>query len=299
MVHIYPTCPVCSDLSIYKALVAKDYTVSKQLFEIWQCTHCGLRFTQGIPVEEEIGQYYKSAEYISHSDTSKGFINRIYHRVRQHTLKSKRKLIESAAASSSGKRLLDLGAGTGIFVHHMQQHGWQVTGVEPDEEARNNASALYNIELHPKEYFFSSVKPGSFDVITMWHVLEHVHRLHEYAEKLRSSLSPDGVLLIAVPNYTSHDADVYGQYWAAYDVPRHLYHFSPASMRTLLKKHGLTLQSVKPMWFDSVYVSLLSEKYKTGRSSLVKGSWNGFMSNAKALFNKERCSSLVYVIKRS
>jgi 2-polyprenyl-3-methyl-5-hydroxy-6-metoxy-1,4-benzoquinol methylase len=297
MVHLYTTCPVCADVSIYKALVVKDHTVSQQSFEIWQCTHCGLRFTQGIPRENEIGQYYKSAEYISHSDTSKGLINSMYHRVRQHTLKSKRKLIGSAG-HFTGKHLLDLGAGTGIFADYMQQHGWQVTGIEPDEEARANAAKLYNMQLHPKEYFFSGTKPGNFDVITMWHVLEHVHRLHEYIERLKLCLKKNGALIIAVPNYTSYDAEVYREYWAAYDVPRHLYHFSPASMRTLLKKHGLTLKTIKPMWFDSVYVSLLSEKYKTGKSSLIKGSWNGFMSNANALFKKERCSSLVYIISK-
>src|SRR5262245_49519913 len=138
MAQIYQKCPVCGEFSIYKCLTAKDYTVTREVFEIWECTQCTLRFTQNIPSEEEIGRYYKSSEYISHSDTNKGLINRIYHRVRQHTLKSKKKLIESAVRSQ-GKRLLDMGAGTGVFAGYMQQQGWQVTGIEPDEDARKNA----------------------------------------------------------------------------------------------------------------------------------------------------------------
>jgi 2-polyprenyl-3-methyl-5-hydroxy-6-metoxy-1,4-benzoquinol methylase len=295
MVQTYKKCPVCGEFSIYKSLAAKDYTVSGQSFEIWECTYCTLRFTQDIPSEDAIGQYYKSAAYISHSDTSKGLINNIYHSVRRHTLKTKRRLIESAY-HSKGRSLLDMGAGTGVFARYMQHYEWDITGIEPDEDARKNALEINAVQLFPKEYFFTGLQPGSFDVITMWHVLEHVHRLPEYIEQLKKLLKPKGILIIAVPNYTSYDAAVYREHWAAYDVPRHLYHFSPASMRTLLSRHELVLQSIKPMWFDSVYVSLLSEQYKTGKKSLLKGSWNGIISNCKALFKKERCSSLIYII---
>ena len=159
----------------------------------------------------------------------------------------------------------------------------------------------------PRSYIILSLQPtaalfeqadASQDVITLWHVLEHVHQLHDYLQQIKKILRPGGCLFIAVPNYTSYDATVYREFWAAYDVPSHLYHFSPAAMRQLLQKHQLVLKKIRPMWFDSFYVSLLSEKYKTGTGSLLKGGWNGFLSNWKALLQKERCSSLIYIITK-
>jgi 2-polyprenyl-3-methyl-5-hydroxy-6-metoxy-1,4-benzoquinol methylase len=287
-------CPVCGATTIKKVLTAKDHTVSQREFEIWECSNCTLRFTQNIPGEQEIAAFYQSENYISHSDTSKGIVNRLYHMVRKRTLKSKRKLIESCSNRNSGN-LLDIGAGTGAFLHHMQEHQWQVTGLEPDPAARERALSLYALNLLSPDHLFH-IGEKSMDVITMWHVLEHVHRLHEYMEQLKKILQPGGLLFIAVPNYTSRDAASYGASWAAWDVPRHLYHFSPSSMEQLVKKHGLQLQAVKPMWFDSFYVSLLSEKYKTGKSSLIKGGFAGLLSNLSAMSDRRRCSSLIYII---
>jgi 2-polyprenyl-3-methyl-5-hydroxy-6-metoxy-1,4-benzoquinol methylase len=276
-------------------LSSKDYTVSQQTFEIWECDRCTVRFTQDIPPQHEIGRYYQSENYISHSNTNKGLVNRLYHRVRQHSLNSKRKLIKSYANAESMPRLLDVGCGIGAFMDHMRQHGWLVEGVEPSEAARDKASKQFGLFVYPPDQFFEP-NFGTFDVITMWHVLEHVHLLNEYLHRLKELLRNQGTLFIAVPNYTCYDAAVYKDYWAAYDVPRHLYHFSPASMRLLLDKHGLQLKAVKPMWFDSFYVSMLSEKYKNGKESVVKGGVIGSLSNLNAFFSKERCSSLIYVI---
>jgi 2-polyprenyl-3-methyl-5-hydroxy-6-metoxy-1,4-benzoquinol methylase len=290
----HTSCPACGGATIHKALTAKDHTVSQRDFEIWECGSCSLRFTQNIPAEQEIAGYYQSENYISHSDTSKGIVNRLYHMVRKRTLKTKRKLIESYSGRNSGQ-LLDVGAGTGAFLHHMQEHQWQVTGLEPDPATRERALSLYQLNLLSPDHLFH-IPEKTMDVITMWHVLEHLHRLHEYLEQLKKILKPGGLLFIAVPNYTSRDAATYGASWAAYDVPRHLYHFSPASMEQLVKKHGMQLQSIKPMWFDSFYISMLSEKYKTGRSNLVKGGFSGLLSNFSAVRDRRRCSSLIYII---
>ena len=288
---VYNSCPLCDNQNIYKVLSAKDYTVSAENFEIWECGNCSLRFTQNIPDAQHIGKYYKSEDYISHSDTKKGFINSLYHSVRKRTLQQKRNLVESFTNKSAGN-ILDIGAGTGAFLNAMS--GWNCSGTEPEENARNKAKELYGIDLKNAEALFS-LPVSSFDAITMWHVLEHVHQLHENISQFKNLLKEDGKLFIAVPNYTSEDAKIYGQYWAAYDVPRHLYHFSPKSMKTLLNEHGLELKNVKPMWFDSVYVSLLSEKYKTGKSNIVKAFMNGMKSNLKALSNKSKCSSVIYI----
>ncbi|HEY8896289.1 MAG TPA: class I SAM-dependent methyltransferase [Niastella sp.] len=291
----YTTCPACDSSGIHHVLASKDHTVSKKTFEIWECSRCTLRFTQDVPKQEDIAAYYQSENYISHSNTSKGLVNRLYHRVREHSLKTKRKLVQSYCNAGSMPRLLDVGCGIGSFMGHMRQHGWLVEGIEPSEEARKKANEEYGLFVYPPEQFFDKTL-GDFDIITMWHVLEHVHLLNEYMDRLKELLRPQGTLFIAVPNYTSYDAKAYKENWAAYDVPRHLYHFSPESMRLLLEKHGLKLKTIKPMWFDSFYVSMLSEKHKTGKESVLKGGMMGSLSNLNTLLHKEQCSSLIYVI---
>ncbi|HEY8657411.1 MAG TPA: class I SAM-dependent methyltransferase [Hanamia sp.] len=290
---VYDSCPNCGDKNIILVFSAKDYTVSGERFEIWECKNCTQRFTQNIPGKEEIGKYYQSENYISHSDTSKGLINYIYHKVRKRTLAQKRKLIENATGKKTGK-ILDVGCGTGAFLHAMANAKWNITGLEPDSKAREKALELYGLQLEQIEKFYS-LPVQTFDAITMWHVLEHVHDLHDYINQLKKLLKPGGKLFIAVPNYTSYDAAIYKEFWAAYDVPRHLYHFSPESMKKLLNTHGLKIEMEKPMWYDSVYVSMLSEQYKTGRPHPVKALISGLISNFKTLAKKRKCSSVIYV----
>ena len=215
----YTSCPICSRQEIHAELKAKDYTVSEEEFEIWECDNCSLRFTQGIPMEEEIGKYYQSESYISHSNTKKGLFSTAYQLVRRYALKMKKTLIERDAGIKGG-RLLDIGCGTGEFLDIMQQGGWKVKGLEPDEGARAQAQKLIGDHVYEPDQLFQESAP-TYDVITMWHVLEHVHELQAYVKKIREILSPDGTLFIAVPNYQSKDADTYQEHWAAYDVTRH------------------------------------------------------------------------------
>lgn len=288
-------CPACDSTNIRLVFDCTDHTVSAQKFGIWQCAHCSLRFTQDIPPPNEIGKYYKSENYISHTETNKGIINWLYLHVRTFTLALKRRFIENETGMKQGA-LLDIGAGAGAFTNYMHQHGWNVEGVEPDKSAIERASQQYGLSLRSSSDLFS-LAHHSFDVITMWHVLEHVHELHEYIDQAIQLLKANGRLFIGVPNYTSFDADHYGQAWAAYDVPRHLYHFSPAAMQDLMHRHKCVIEKMQPMWFDSFYVSMLSEKYKTGRASIIKGFWFGLKSNFKALSNKRKASSIIYVVK--
>lgn len=291
----YNACPLCGSGNIHKVITAKDHTVSGETFDIYHCGHCGGRFTQHVPGSAEIGRYYQSQEYISHSETKKGVVNRLYHSVRKITMRSKQNWVKAATGLKTGT-LLDIGCGTGAFLHYMKQIGWDVTGLEPDDIARNNAKTLYGIEPLPSAELFS-LPTQQYDAITMWHVLEHVHALHDYLRQIRTLLKPEGALIIAVPNYTSPDAEHYQELWAAYDVPRHLYHFSPDSMEALLKQHKIRIVRKHPMVFDGFYVSLLSEKYKTGGNGLLKGFWNGFRSYRKGLKDVNRCSSVVYECK--
>jgi SAM-dependent methyltransferase len=293
---IYTNCPSCGSGSVAQKLVAIDYTVSKEQFGIWQCDNCSLRFTQNVPGQSSIGKYYQSENYISHTDTKKGLVNSLYHLIRKRTLHQKQRLIETVTGVKTGN-LLDIGAGTGAFCSYMKKAGWNVLGLEPDEMTRNRALELYGISLQAIDHLFEQDK--TYDAVTMWHVLEHVHPLHEYIDQVKKVLKPNGRAFIAVPNYTSYDAAKYKEYWAAYDVPRHLYHFSPASMKWLIEKHGMIVEKIQPMWYDSFYVSMLSEQYKYGRPGNLNAFKNGFLSNLKASGNNEKCSSLIYIIAKS
>ncbi len=292
----YEDCPACKSRNIELVLEARDYTVSDAIFSIWQCKNCTLRFTQNVPQAGEIGRYYQSSDYISHSDTSKGIINKLYHSVRNITLQQKRKLVQNATGLPKGT-LLDIGAGTGAFAHAMKEKNWTVTALEPDETARTNAQKSYGLQLQLPDELYAQ-QPESFDAVTLWHVLEHVHELHRYLDTFQQVLKKNGVLIIAVPNYTSYDADYYKEFWAAYDVPRHLYHFSPSGMKTLLAQHGFVITSLKPMPFDAFYVSMLSEKYKNGKNNYAKAVVTGLQSNIKAFGKPEKSSSVIYLAKK-
>ncbi|WP_439506601.1 class I SAM-dependent methyltransferase [Sediminibacterium sp.] len=293
----YYTCPSCNSDKIQYKLTAKDHTVSKENFDIWHCSQCDLQFTQDVPTIDQIGPYYHSENYISHSNTKKGFINQLYHIVRNYTLGSKARLVKRYTGKSTG-RLLDIGAGVGAFAATMKAQGWDTTALEPDSSARAEAKNQYGIDLLlPNELY--SFEPEYFDVITLWHVLEHVHDLQGYWKIFNQILPVGGKLVIAVPNYTSVDARYYGAFWAAYDVPRHLYHFSPASIAQLAGIHGFNVIATQPMWFDSFYVSMLSEQYQHGVSRYLAAFWQGLKSNLAALNNRNRCSSVIYILQKN
>lgn len=284
-------------------MTVKDHTVSGEIFCIAECGVCSLRFTQNVPDVVSILPYYKAEQYISHTNTSKGLINLLYQFVRKNTMVKKRKLIERSTRVKKGK-LLDVGSGIGTFVNEMKQKDWNVTGLEPDKDAKEMARQLYQLDLSDISEFYQ-LSAASFDAITLWHVLEHVHDLTKYVQQLKAVLNKKGKLFVAVPNYTSLDAKIYQQYWAAYDVPRHLYHFSPQSMKLLMEKNGLKIVQYKPMWYDSFYISLLSSKYKNaclpdrqGRANWLAAFWNGLRSNLKAMSNVKKCSSVIYVIEK-
>lgn len=295
MTH-YDQCPVCTGKNIEAAFSAKDYTVTNESFQVWLCGNCGSGFTQDVPGVDAIGKYYQSAAYVSHSDTKEGLVNRLYHRVRSITLSGKRRLVSAETGLDKGE-ILDIGCGTGAFLSGMKAAGWSATGLEPDEAARKKARELYQLDPLPSNELFR-LPAAKYDAITMWHVLEHVHQLDDYLNRIEQLLKDRGVLFIAVPNLQSFDAAHYKECWAAYDVPRHLYHFSANGMEQLLQRHGLKLRKIKPMWFDSFYVSMLSEQYRNGKGNFIRACCVGFLSNLKAMFNSRKCSSLIYIVSK-
>lgn len=283
-------CPSCGHQEHTVESVVKDHFLSKESFTLAKCSDCGLLFTLNRPSLDKIGDYYKSEDYVSHSSTKKGVVNRVYNVVRNYTLGKKVKLVSSL---TSGTHLLDIGAGTGHFLKRAKDEGFVVLGLEPDSDARSVAKSVNDVELLPLESL-SGLDDAQFDCITMWHVLEHVFELNAELETILSKLKDKGVFIVAVPNHTSFDAAYYKEFWAAYDVPRHLYHFEPETIIKLVEKKGLKFAKMLPMKFDSYYVSMLSEKYRGG--SIVNAFRVGMLSNMKAKNGKY--SSQIYVFRK-
>lgn len=289
-------CPACQGADLRKKYLCEDHTVSHETFQILQCANCTLAITSPRPDENTLGQYYLSEGYISHTGKAQSIIDKTYLTARKFTLRRKLKLINDLRSTPGN--LLDYGCGTGEFLNTCKLNGWNAYGVEPSEKARTKAkeSKLSNIYTSLSD-IDANIK---YDVITLWHVLEHVPDFNSVIQKLSNRLNQNGTIVVAVPNYESYDAEHYKEFWAGFDVPRHLWHFSTESMRVILKNNSLTLQKIIPMKLDSYYVSMLSEKYRAGKqtlSGLTKATFIGFLSNMKAA-KKENHSSLIYIIKK-
>ena len=276
-------------------LKVKDHSVSGEFFKFKENQTYGFLETFPQPSEDKLSEYYETEDYISHTDSKRNLFEKVYHSIRQISLKRKLKLINSF--KSEHKTLLDFGCGTGDFLNTAQNNNWIVSGIEPNEEARNIANQKTDNTVFNTSQL-TGFKKYSFDVITLWHVLEHIPNLEQQITLLKSLLKKNGVLIIAVPNHKSYDANHYKQFWAAFDVPRHLWHFNQESISKLFSSINMKVVKTKPMVFDSYYVSLLSEKYKSGRMNILKAFWTGLMSNCKAKSSGEY-SSLIYVIKNT
>jgi 2-polyprenyl-3-methyl-5-hydroxy-6-metoxy-1,4-benzoquinol methylase len=270
-------------------LSCKDHTVSGEVYQVMINNEYDMLVTN--PVPENLAKYYKSEDYISHTDSKKSLLDKVYQAVKNVTLKRKLKLINSFETRE--KNILDVGAGTGDFLKICKSNSWEVSGIEPSLQARNVAHKK-GVNLQES---LSEFKNKKFNIITLWHVLEHVENLSEYISILHNLLADDGRLIIAVPNFKSDDANYYKEFWAAFDVPRHLWHFSQTSISKLFSEVNMVVEKTVPMKFDGYYVSLLSEKYKFGKMNSLKSVYRGFVSNLKARSTKEY-SSLIYVLKK-
>lgn len=271
-------------------LTVIDYSVSKEAFDLYYDQDLDMLITSPQPSPENLGKYYESTDYISHTDSKRSLFEKAYHFVKGIALKNKLNLVNNCSAIKGN--LLDIGAGTGDFLLTAKQNGWNTIGVEPSEKAKGiaiNKGIKFSDSTQELESHF-------FDVITMWHVLEHVPNLEIQIRELKRLVKPNGTIIIAVPNYKSYDANYYGKFWAAFDVPIHFWHFSKTAIQLIFEKENIKLEKVLPMKFDSFYVSLLSEKYKNGKMNYVKAIWIGLVSNWKAKRSSEY-SSHIYVLK--
>lgn len=288
-------CLVCGSNSFEPFIQCKDYTVSQETFSIVSCKSCGFKFTNPRPEDSIIGNYYKAESYVSHTNTKKGLINQLYHFVRSYTLNKKVAMLNSFVSRGT---ILDYGCGTGMFLKTCFNNGWKTFGMEPDDSARKIALEQNLQVFQNKNELAPALSNNQISAITLWHVLEHVTDMNETLTFFKSILKQDGVLIIAVPNHVSYDAKHYKEFWAAYDVPRHIHHFDVKSMLQLLSNFGFKLVETKGMKFDSFYVSMLSEKCKTGSMNLINAFLTGLKSNLKAK-DSTQYSSTIYVFKHA
>jgi len=272
----------------------KDYSVSEEVFDLVKNDAFGFLVTTPQPDLGKLPEYYKSDDYISHTDSKRNLFERTYHIIKKMALRRKLSLINSFSKQKG--TLLDVGCGTGDFLELSKQKGWRGVGIEPNDEARAIANKKTNNSVYKTNHLLN-LENHSFDIITLWHVLEHLPNLEEHIAEFKRLLKPNGTLIIAVPNYKSYDAKIYKTYWAAFDVPRHLWHFSKESIKILMETFKMNVVKMYPMQFDAFYVSLLSEKYSTGRMTIFRPFFIGLLSNLKAIWSKEY-SSIIYCVKK-
>lgn len=287
-------CPWCGSDKAQINLWLKDEFLTKEDFHICECLNCGLLYTMPRPDKEKLGNYYKSEEYYSHQENKKGFIPKIYERVKKTNLKYKYKI---ATAGIEIGKMLDIGCGVGDFLHTAETHGWECIGVEPSEEAKEIARQRTKAKIIESNEL-ENLPDHSFDIITMWHVLEHVENLKWQVEQLQRLIKPTGRIIIALPNYKSYDGQYYKEKWAAYDVPRHLNHFDKTTLSKIFRTKWLRLTKIEKLKWDAYYISYMSEQYKLHQFPLCRGIYRGWVSNMKARRSGE-WSSLVYIFKKN
>ena len=290
----YSTCPICGANQREQVMQTTDYFLTREHFTLEKCQSCGVIFTHPRPNKEALGKYYETKNYLSHNAGNNGITGKIYQFFRRKNIAYKYQLI--AAEIPKGK-ILDIGCGTGELLHYFKGKGWSCTGIEPNGSAREFAKTHYQLSIG-EEKDLEKLEEHSFDVITLWHVLEHVPEVNQRMKTIKRLLKKNGLLVIALPNPASYDAQHYAQYWAGYDVPRHLFHFTPEAFKNLSKAHALKIIRVAPLKLDAFYVSYLSEKYKDNNLPLVRATIPGCRSNKKAK-KTGNYSSLIYLLKKS
>ena len=294
--ELLPSCPLCQCRELKVVLPVPDHFLTKEVFQVAECPTCGYCITNPRPPQESIGRYYQSADYISHSNSKQGLQARLYQVARTWAMGTKYKLVHSYQPHG---KVLDIGCGTGEFLAHLMSRGYQVEGIEPDVKAREQAISNHSIAVVPS--LEQVPNQEYYQVITMWHVLEHVPDVRATFKKLFALLADRGIIMIAVPDRESWDNEHYGAYWAAWDVPRHLTHFRRQDIHRLLHEHGFELLATKKMWLDAFYIAMLSERYKGAgtATALIKGIGYGALSNLQSALGKRPTSSSLYVARKT
>lgn len=289
-------CPLCGASGQIPYAQCKDFTISNESFYLLKCPSCNIVYTLDPPSESDTKRYDKLDLKLRLGDSPRGLTGRLYYHIRNLMLIRKAHIVEKQAYRTSGS-LLNYGAKTGYFSSRMERRGWEVTSVEKYLEERLFSLEMFHhrmIDLSEME----SLHSETFDVITLWHVFEHSYHPGELLDRFHELLRPGGILIMSCPNINSIDAKYYGPYWAAYDVPRHLWHFEPGSICNLALKHGFTLMHRERLPFDSFYISILSEQHLGHKQAFIRGMMKGFHSWLLSSSRRDLSSSLVYVFRK-
>jgi len=284
-------CPVCRTSEFISFLTVPDHFLTHEVFTIQQCKTCGLKFVNPRPKELEMAKYYQTEDYISHNSQKGDFISKLYRIARGISVRRKHRMVTKY---THVKKLLDIGCGTGYFLQYCMNKGIEVFGLEPNPMARSFARDTNKLTVFKD--LDELGEEANFNCITMWHVVEHIHSLNDTLSRIKKLLKSDGVLIVAFPNCNSWDAKKYKQFWAAYDVPRHLYHFNASSFTELVKNHGWGVTAILPQKLDAYYISLLSEKYRNGKPNYIKAFYTGLRSNFMAGIHGSGTSSLIFIL---
>lgn len=274
-----------------KHFFVKDHFLSQEVFEIKNTEWPGVKKTSPIPLY--LDKYYESKNYISHYQERKTLKNRLYKFFQLFNLKYKKNILKNLVPK--GSKVLDYGAGAGEFAN-LLQHDFETLAFEPN----NNAAFFLIKKLITGKVIqnLDEIENKSLSAITLWHVLEHIPDPKNILKVFWDKLEDGGYLVLALPNPNSLDAKIYQEYWAAWDVPRHLYHYNENGIKEITKDYFL-LKATKPLILDAYYISWISEKYqkKNPIMAFIKGVWNGYKSNKKAKKTGEY-SSKIYVLKK-
>lgn len=295
LVH-YDKCPLCLSEKTGIYLGLKDHFLSKEEFDVFRCFDCGFIFTQDHPDEKNISDYYKSEDYLSHKDDVKSLFSFLYRISRELMLNRKLRLIKKASGLSTGV-LLDIGSGSGRFAAFMKKHGWRVIGIEINKAVREKSSMEYDFPVFAPDQL-SSLQSENFDSITLWHSLEHLQDPFKYTNEIKRLLKPGGTCILALPNSSSYDAKYYREFWGAWDVPRHLWHFTPETVKKISEKSAFAVSNILRLPFDVYYVSILSEKYRAAKLPLVSGLIKALWFSLLSIFRINKSSSLIYILKK-
>jgi 2-polyprenyl-3-methyl-5-hydroxy-6-metoxy-1,4-benzoquinol methylase len=292
------SCPLCKGVELVLCHKSTDSLVSGDLFSVYKCTSCDFHVTSPRPTSGSVGSYYNSASYVSHNDVAKGWIPKIYRVVRDIMIRHKLRIVGRYKEKAPGKNnMLDVGCGTGEFLLKSKKMGYNTTGFEPDINASETASNK-GLSIITKEDRLNELSPNYFDVVTLWHVLEHMYHPKDKIEVLEKILSDNGIMIVAIPEYKSFDGGYYKQNWAGWDLPRHVYHYNESTLTRLMDELNFKLIGKHSLMFDSFYISLLSEKNLNTRLGTIRAIIIGFLSNIMAIFSSYPFSSQIYVFKK-
>lgn len=283
---MFSSCFFCGSHDIGSSIASVERLSKKETFHIATCGACGMKRTIDAPALKDIGTYYAHESYVSHTGV------RVWP---LRVLRTLRLWLRAHMISSFFQRkgsLLDIGCGVGDFAALIQKQGWNVLCIEPDESTRQKAQKQYKLDVRDVSAL-AHLPEATFDVITLWHVLEHMYDPLQTGATVKRLLNSEGVCIVAVPNAEAYSAEHYGCNWVAYDVPRHVSHFRSRDIHTWAERSGLEVIRQSSVPLDEFFCCL--------KSGALRGDWlfvrvlRAIQCFCIAAFQPKRASTMLFV----